>query len=175
MSEAAASSHHLIKKYANRRLYDTYTSSHINLQDIKDFVIQEIPFQVVEAKSGEDITRSILLQIIQEAESGEGQPILSSDALKNIIRFYGPLQGMLGPYLEKSLEVVMEIQKQAGLQSSEAWTQYMTSQAPVMQNVMKEYIERTKQLYMNTQNMFGLFPHFTSPFSPTPDTKKEEK
>lgn len=162
---------HLIKKYANRRLYDSHTSTHITLQDIRNYVIEEVPFQVVDAKSGEDLTRSILLQIIQDAEA-DGEPIFSSHALKNIIRFYGPFQGMLGSYLEKSLESVMEVQKQAGAPSSEAWTAFMASQMPVMQKVMQEYLERTKQLYMNTQNMFGMFPNFPSPFNP--NTKKEE-
>lgn len=160
MSETSSQPLHLIKKYANRRLYDSYTSSHITLQDIRNLVITETPFQVVEAKSGEDITRSILLQIIQEAEA-DGEPIFSADSLKTIIRFYGPFQGMLGSYLEKSLASVMEIQKQTGMQSSEAWTEFMASQVPVMQNVMREYVERTKQLYMNSQNMFGLFPNFS--------------
>ncbi|UYZ85248.1 polyhydroxyalkanoate synthesis repressor PhaR [Entomomonas sp. E2T0] len=162
---------HLIKKYANRRLYDSHTSTHITLQDIRNYVIEEIPFQVVEAKSGEDITRSILLQIIQDAET-DGDPIFSSQALKNIIRFYGPFQGMLGSYLEKTLESVMEIQKQSGMPSTEAWTDFMSSQMPVMQKVMQEYLERTKQLYMNTQNMFGLFPNFPTPFNQS--KKKEE-
>ncbi|MFD1260567.1 polyhydroxyalkanoate synthesis repressor PhaR [Entomomonas asaccharolytica] len=162
---------HLIKKYANRRLYDSHTSTHITLQDIRNYVIEEIPFQVVEAKSGEDITRSILLQIIQDAET-DGDPIFSSQALKNIIRFYGPFQGMLGSYLEKTLESVMEIQKQSGMPSTEAWTDFMSSQMPVMQKVMQEYLERTKQLYMNTQNMFGMFPTFPTPFNQ--NKKKEE-
>lgn len=162
---------HLIKKYANRRLYDSHTSTHITLQDIRNYVIEEIPFQVVEAKSGEDITRSILLQIIQDAET-DGDPIFSSQALKNIIRFYGPFQGMLGSYLEKTLESVMEIQKQSGMPSTEAWTDFMSSQMPVMQKVMQEYLERTKQLYMNTQNMFGMFPNFPTPFNQ--NKKKEE-
>ncbi|MEE4465562.1 polyhydroxyalkanoate synthesis repressor PhaR, partial [Azotobacter chroococcum] len=93
----------LIKKYPNRRLYDTRTSCHITLADIRQLVISEEPFQVVDAKTGEDLTRSILLQIIQEAES-DGEPIFSSETLKGIIRFYGPLQGVIASYLEKSIQ-----------------------------------------------------------------------
>ncbi len=146
----------LIKKYANRRLYDTSTSSHVTLGDIRQMVIDEIPFQVVEAKSGEDLTRSILMQIIQEAES-DGEPIFSSDMLKGIIRFYGPFQGMLGSYLEKSIQTVVDIQTQTGVQSSQAWSEFMHKQAPVMQELMSQYVEQSKQLYLGTQNLFGLF------------------
>ncbi|HYQ38789.1 MAG TPA: polyhydroxyalkanoate synthesis repressor PhaR [Pseudomonas sp.] len=149
----------LIKKYANRRLYDTQTSTHITLNDIRKLVIQEEPFQVVDAKSGEDLTRSILLQIIQEAES-DGEPIFSSDMLKGIIRFYGPFQGMLGSYLEKSIQAVVDIQAQTGQQSSQAWNDFMHSQIPVMQKLMGQYVEQSKQLYLSTQNLFGMFPGF---------------
>ncbi|MCC6073971.1 polyhydroxyalkanoate synthesis repressor PhaR [Pseudomonas sp. GCM10022188] len=149
----------LIKKYANRRLYDTQTSTHITLQDIRQLVINEEPFQVVDAKSGEDLTRSILLQIIQEAES-DGEPIFSTDMLKGIIRFYGPFQGMLGNYLEKSIQAVLDIQAKTGQQSSQTWSDFMRSQLPVMQDLMGQYVEQSKQLYLNTQNLFGMFPGF---------------
>lgn len=146
----------LIKKYPNRRLYDTHTSSHLTLADIRQLVIDKIPFQVIDAKSGEDLTRSILLQIIQEAESS-GEPIFSSDMLMGIIRFYGPLQGILGSYLEKSIETVIDIQTQTGEQSSRAWSEFMQQQAPLMQDLMRQYVEQSKALYLNTQNLFGLF------------------
>ena len=78
----------MIKKYPNRRLYDTYTSSYITLQEIKAMVIQAENIKVVDAKSNEDLTRSIYLQIILEEEAG-GLPLFSEEALANIIRFYG--------------------------------------------------------------------------------------
>jgi polyhydroxyalkanoate synthesis repressor PhaR len=146
----------LIKKYANRRLYDTHTSSHLTLADVRRLVIENIPFQVVDAKSGEDLTRSILLQIIQEAES-DGEPIFSIEMLTGIIRFYGPFQGILGSYLDKSIQTVIDIQSQTGAQSSEAWSEFMHQQAPVMQDLMRQYVEQSKALYLNTQNLFGLF------------------
>ncbi|MEX6502631.1 polyhydroxyalkanoate synthesis repressor PhaR [Pseudomonas zhanjiangensis] len=149
----------LIKKYPNRRLYDTRTSSHITLSDIRKLVVEQEPFQVVDAKTGEDLTRSILLQIIQEAES-DGEPIFSSDMLRGIIRFYGPFQGMLGSYLENSIKAVADIQAQAGQQSSQAWSDFMSSQLPMMQKLMGQYVEQSKQLYLNTQNLFGMFPGF---------------
>jgi polyhydroxyalkanoate synthesis repressor PhaR len=162
----------LIKKYANRRLYDTETSSHVTLSDIRQLVIDQVPFRVVDAKTGEDLTRSILLQIIQEAESG-GEPIFSSDMLKGIIRFYGPFQGMLGNYLEKSIQAVLEVQAKTGQQSSQAWSDFMRSQLPVMQDLMGQYVEQSKQLYLSTQNLFGMFPGF--PGATGPKDKDDDK
>lgn len=164
----------LIKKYANRRLYDTQTSTHITLQDIRQLVIQEEPFQVVDAKTGEDLTRSILLQIIQEAESG-GEPIFSSEMLKGIIRFYGPFQGMLGNYLEKSIQAVIDVQAKTGQQSSQAWSDFMRSQLPVMQDLMGQYVEQSKQLYLSTQNLFGMFPGFPGTASRSDKDGKKDK
>ncbi|KAA0987282.1 polyhydroxyalkanoate synthesis repressor PhaR [Pseudomonas sp. ANT_J12] len=146
----------LIKKYPNRRLYDTHTSSHLTLADIRQLVVDKIPFQVVDAKTGEDLTRSILLQVILEAESG-GEPIFSSEMLMGIIQFYGPYQGVLGSYLDKSIQTVIDIQSQTGAQSSEDWSTFMHQQAPVMQDLMRQYVDQSKALYLNTQNMFGLF------------------
>src|SRR5919199_6958816 len=101
----------LIKKYPNRRLYDTKTSSYITLADVKQMVLKQEEFQVVDAKSGEDLTRQILLQIILEEESG-GVPMFSSDLLSQLIRFYGhAMQGMMGSYLERNIKAFQDIQK----------------------------------------------------------------
>ena len=94
----------LIKKYPNRRLYDTATSSYITLADVKQLVLDQVVFKVMDAKSEEDLTRNILLQIILEEESA-GAPMFSSDMLSQIIRFYGnAMQGMMGSYLEKNIQ-----------------------------------------------------------------------
>src|SRR5690606_15765348 len=91
----------LIKEYHNRRLYDTQTSTYITLVDVKQLVLDTENFRVVDAKSNEDLTRSILLQIILEEEAG-GSPLFSAPMLAQIIRFYGhAMQGMMGAYLEK--------------------------------------------------------------------------
>src|SRR3954454_16278889 len=101
----------LIKKYPNRRLYDTKTSSYITLADVKQMVLKQEEFQVIDAKSGEDLTRSILLQIILEEESG-GVPMFTQDMLANIIRYYGhAMQGLMGSYLERSIVTFHEAQK----------------------------------------------------------------
>src|SRR3990172_6128619 len=90
----------LIKKSPNRRLYDTKTSSYITLADVKQMVLRQEEFQVVDAKSGEELTRQILLQIILDEESS-GMPMFSSDLLSHLIRFYGnAMQGLMGTYLE---------------------------------------------------------------------------
>ena len=104
----------LIKKYPNRRLYDTRTSTYITLADVKQLVLANEEFQVVDAKSSEDLTRSILLQIILEEESG-GMPMFSSNMLSQIIRFYGhAMQGIMGSYLEKNIHTFIDLQKVFG-------------------------------------------------------------
>ena len=101
----------LIKKYPNRRLYDTKTSSYITLVDVKQMVLKQEEFKAVDAKSGEDLTRQILLQIILEEESS-GAPMFTSDALSQMIRTYGnAMQGMMGGYLEKSIGAFQDMQK----------------------------------------------------------------
>src|SRR3546814_14932230 len=107
----------LIKKYPNRRLYDTQTSAYITLSDVKQLVLDCEEFKVVDAKSGEDLTRSILLQIILEEESG-GMPMFSPTMLSQIIRFYGhAMQGVMGSYLEKNIQAFMDIQDRMTEQS----------------------------------------------------------
>ncbi|MBU6246909.1 MAG: polyhydroxyalkanoate synthesis repressor PhaR [Xanthomonadaceae bacterium] len=102
----------IIKKYPNRRLYDTEISSYITLEEIRQLVLDGETFEVRDAKSGEDLTRSVLLQIISEHEE-KGQPMLSPQLLSQIIRFYGDsLQGFMGPYLERSLQVFLDQQQQ---------------------------------------------------------------
>ncbi|MGF1614735.1 MAG: polyhydroxyalkanoate synthesis repressor PhaR [Gammaproteobacteria bacterium] len=100
----------MIKKYPNRRLYDTAISSYITLEDVQRLVLSHIDFRVLDARTGEDITRNILLQIIVEREEG-GEPIFSTDVLQQIIRFYGDaLQGMIASYLDKSMNLFVKQQ-----------------------------------------------------------------
>lgn len=100
----------IIKKYPNRRLYDTAISSYVTLGDVKRLVLNRVHFRVVDARSNADITRSILLQIISEQEE-QGNPIFTTEVLAQIIRFYGnTLQGMMGNYLEQSLQVFIDQQ-----------------------------------------------------------------
>ena len=113
----------IIKKYPNRRLYDTETSSYITLQDVKKLVLEHVDFRVEDAKSKDDLTRSILLQIILDEETA-GAPMFSSDMLSQIIRFYGnAMQGMMGTYLEKNIHTFMDIQKRLQDQSRQIYGQ----------------------------------------------------
>lgn len=101
----------LIKKYPNRRLYDTAISSYITLVDVKNLVLDGIEFEVVDSKTNADITRSVMLQIISEEEEG-GEPIFSTDLLAKVIRSYGGKeQDLLTSYLEKSMQLWMEQQR----------------------------------------------------------------
>ena len=107
----------LIKKYPNRRLYDTQTSAYITLADVKQLVLDSENFKVIDAKSTEDLTRSILLQIILDEEAG-GAPLFSSQMLAHMIRFYGhAMQGMMGAYMEKTLQTFVEVQNRMQEQS----------------------------------------------------------
>ncbi|KDP88996.1 polyhydroxyalkanoate synthesis repressor PhaR [Cupriavidus basilensis] len=166
----------LIKKYPNRRLYDTQTSTYITLADVKQLVMDTEDFKVIDAKSGDELTRSILLQIILEEETG-GVPMFSSSMLSQIIRYYGhAMQGMMGTYLEKNIQAFIDIQNKLaenskGLYSGEPfspdmWSQFMNMQGPMMQGMMSNYIEQSKNLFVQMQeqmqsqakNMFGTFP-----------------
>ena len=103
---------HLIKKYANRRLYDTVTSKHITLDGIRDLIVSGSDVKIVDDTTGDEITRTILLQIIAERELG-GRPMLDSGFLMNIIRLYGnPVQDFVGEYLANSFDAFMKQQAQ---------------------------------------------------------------
>ncbi|MBV7534402.1 polyhydroxyalkanoate synthesis repressor PhaR [Duganella sp. sic0402] len=183
MSSAKKNADRLIKKYPNRRLYDTQTSSYITLTDVKQLVLDNEEFTVVDAKSNEDLSRSILLQIILEEEAS-GAPMFSSDVLAQIIRFYGhAMQGMMGSYLEKNVQAFTDIQSKftgsaVGSQpfSPEMWTQFMNVQGPMMQGMMNNYIDQSKSLFVQMQeqmqnqskNLFGTFP-----FAPVPPGDKK--
>lgn len=102
----------VIKKYPNRRLYDTVESRYITLADIRRLVMDKIDFVVIDKKSQEDITRSILLQVIAEQEH-TGEPLMSQDFLSQVIRSYGgAMQGFVGSYLEQSLKLLASQQNQ---------------------------------------------------------------
>ena len=103
---------HLIKKYANRRLYDTVASKHITLDGIHDLIVDGHDVKIIDDTTGEDISRSILLQIIAEREQG-GRPMLDADFLMRILRLYGnPMQDMVGEFLSRSFDAFMQQQKQ---------------------------------------------------------------
>ena len=161
-----------IKKYPNRRLYDTQSSTYVTLAEIKKLVMAASPLVVVDAKTGEDLTRSILLQIILEEESA-GVPMFSEAVLSNIIRFYGhAMQGHMGSYLESHVQSFMDWQSKLSESSPalspEVWAQFMQWQTPMMhnmfsglanpsQNVMTQMQEQMqKQIQKNTEQLLGV-------------------
>ena len=163
----------ILKKYPNRRLYDTRLSTYITLADVKAMVMSVESFEIRDAKTGEDLTRSILLQIILEEETG-GMPIFSAPMLSQLIRFYGhSMQGMMGSYLEKNLQTFTDIQARLSEQSKgmydpavqtpELWTQFLKGQAPEMQGVMSTYMEQSRSMFAQMQEQMSaqagmLFP-----------------
>ncbi len=145
----------IIKKYPNRRLYDTASSAYITLSEVKQLVMTREAFEVRDAKTGEDITRSILLQIILEEEAN-GSPMFTAPVLESLIRFYGhAMQGFLGGYLEKNIQSLIEVQTRFAEQSKglspEMWSQYVAMQPPVLQAMMGGSIEQSKAMLTQLQ------------------------
>jgi len=180
-----------IKKYPNRRLYDTANSGYITLVDVKQMVLEQIDFQVIDAKSGEDLTRAILLQIILEEESG-GLPMFSSEMLTQMIRFYGTAQQtMMGQYMEQNVKAFLAIQKKLQDQAKQVygdkmmltpdlWKQFMQMQAPAMQGMLGNYLEQSAKLFMDMQQRMqdqtrGMFSTFPFPGLPGQPGAEEDK
>ncbi len=139
----------IIKKYPNRRLYDTEISSYITIEDVRQLIVDGESFEVRDAKTGDDLTRQVLLQIITEHEQ-DGQPMLSTQLLTQLIRFYGDsLQGFMGNYLERSMQVFLEQQQQfrqqmGGLIGQTPWT------------MLNQLTERNMEMWKDfQQNLVG--------------------
>ena len=153
--EGARKTPRVIKKYPNRRLYDTDASEYITLAAVRQLVIDGEPFVVSDAKSGEDLTRSILMQIILEQEAN-GSPMFTTPVLCNIIRFYGhTMQGFMGGYFEKNMQALVDLQTRMGEQSKaltpEMWTQFMGAQAPLLHGMLGGNLDQTKNLFTEMQ------------------------
>lgn len=178
----------LIKKYPNRRLYDTSSSGYITLADVKAMVLEHVEFQVIDAKTGEDLTRSILLQIILEEESS-GVPMFSSDMLAQMIRFYGnALQGIMGGYIEKNIKAFVDIQDKLQEQARQVygdkmmltpdlWRQFLQMQTPALQGMMGKYLEQSANVFLEMQQQMqkqarGMFSAF--PFAGFPNGNEAE-
>jgi polyhydroxyalkanoate synthesis repressor PhaR len=151
-----------IRKYPNRRLYDAANDGYITLADVKQMVLENVAFQVVDARSGEDLTRATLLQIILEEESGAA-PMFSSEMLAQIVRFHGAAQQtIVGAYMEENLNTFLAIQTKlqalakpiAGdrlVLTPELWRQFMQLQAPAMQGMLGTYLEESARLFIKGQ------------------------
>jgi polyhydroxyalkanoate synthesis repressor PhaR len=175
----------MIKKYPNRRLYDTETSTYITLAEVKQLVLEYRAFQVVDAKSGDDLTRAILLQIILEEESG-GVPLFTSEMLANIIRYYGhSMQGLMGAYLERSIQAFHEAQRRFQDHTRSLYGDIPTPQNAMqdmirasqtaMPGAMGDYLERSAQAVIGMQEelsrqamkLFATFPYPGQPQAPS--------
>ena len=154
----------IIKKYPNRRLYDTEVSRYVTLEDVRNLVLQEVPFHIRDARTDEDLTRSILLQIIMEQEA-DGEPIFSEQVLTKIIRSYGDsLQGMMAGYIEHSLNLF--VGQQARIQE-----QMKTMMASDPLSMMREITERNLSIWQEMQE--GLIRAATpSPSGGRPDASR---
>lgn len=158
----------VVKKYANRRLYDTGRSSYVTLDDLCEMVKEGHDFIVVDAKSGEDITRSVLTQIIVDQES-KGENLLPTNFLRNLISFYGDsVQGAVPNYLESTLEVFVKNQENLREQMNKSMESMRTMEGmfPGAAN-LEELNKQNMAMFEKAMNMF-------TPFTP-PGTKPEEK
>ncbi|MBL0123456.1 MAG: polyhydroxyalkanoate synthesis repressor PhaR [Betaproteobacteria bacterium] len=193
----------IIKKYPNRRLYDTETSAYITLSDVKQFVLENQVFEVQDARSSENLTRSILLQIILEEESG-GVPMFSADMLANIIRYYGhSMQGLMGSYLERSIGAFHEAQRKFQEQTQtlygtlgnvapvlaplskavpaldpEAWTKLIPGAATGVPNMMGDYLEKSASNVIGMQEELrkqAMQMFSTFPYNPLAANAGDEK
>ena len=158
----------IIKKYPNRRLYDTEISSYITIEDVRQLIVDGEDFEVRDAKTGDDLTRQVLLQIIAEHEQ-DGQPMLSTQLLSHLIRFYGDsLQGFMGNYLERSVQLFMEQQQgfrqqMGNLLGQSPWT------------AMNQLTERNMEMWQEFQRNLsggGLSRPAVKPEAPQRETPK---
>lgn len=159
----------VIKKYPNRRLYDTEISSYITIEDVRQLIVDGEEFEVRDARSGDDLTRQVLLQIISEHEQ-DGEPVLSTQLLSQIIRFYGDsLQGFMGNYLERSMQIFLEQQAQfrnqmGGLIGQTPWT--------MMNQLTERNLAMWKDFHNNLSGSVGQTP---TTARPKPDSKPDTK
>jgi len=165
----------VIKKYPNRRLYDTSKSQYVNLETIRELVMQHKDFKVIDSKTEDDLTKSILLQIISDQEASDQQAILTQTVLKQLIRFYGSdKQLFMRQYLEQSIAIFLERQETFhGVVQD-----FMDSSSPM--NIFKEVVEKNMSLWQSfatgaadsAAKFTGTVPD--SDDSPNPDQPKKK-
>jgi polyhydroxyalkanoate synthesis repressor PhaR len=153
-----------IKKYANRRLYNTGTSTYVTLEDLATMVKAGSNFVVYDAKTGEDITRSVLVQIISEQENKEGQSLLPITVLRQLIRFYGDSMQMLVPrYLEVSIDTLVREQEKMRSQVAQAFG--VAGFGP-----LEEQVRRNMEMFQRAFAMFA--PPFARREGQAPEADK---
>jgi polyhydroxyalkanoate synthesis repressor PhaR len=161
----------LIRKYSNRRLYDTADSRHVTLDDLRQLIVAGEKIKVIDDKSGEDLTRSVLLQIISEQEQF-GSPVLGAELLEMIIRFYGgPMQALLSRYLEQAFTTMLQQQEAVQAQMAKA---LQTPFAPLAELARKN-AEMWGQVQAATRDAFAGRGADDSKSADRGDTKKNRK
>jgi len=156
----------VIKKYANRRLYNTGTSTYVTLEDLAEMVKKGEEFTVQDAKSGEDITHSVLTQIIFELENKDGQNMLPVSFLRQLISFYGDQMQMIVPsFLEQSMSAFAKEQERFREQMASAFgkgpVDMMSMSAPM--KALEEQTRRNMEMFQNAMRMFTPFPQAVQP------------
>ena len=172
----------IIKKYQNRRLYDTATSTYIVLENVKQIIIDGELIKVIDVKTNEDVTRSVLLQIILEEEVN-GVPMFSNKFLFQLIRFYGrSFQPSLSPFLEQGIDLFRKMQRQLyeqirdvygkeGIPNSvDAWNEFIANQAPKLEASMKDYVIKNTNIFLKMQEQLqqqteNVFNYMQFPFN----------
>ncbi len=165
-----------IKKYANRRLYNTGTSTYVTLEDLASMVKEGEDFLVYDAKSGEDITRSVLAQIIFEQEGKEGQNLLPASFLRQLISFYGDSMQLLVPrYLESSLDMLTKEQEKFRKQMTSAFGAGPFTTGP-FGALMEDQVRRNMEMFERTFSMFQPFQRKdTKPATPQAASSAESQ
>lgn len=160
----------IVKKYANRRLYDTGRSSYVTLEDLAEMVREGIDFKVVDAKSDKDLTQSVLTQIIVEQEAREDSPnLLPQNFLKEIIKFYGGnMQAFVPTYLEQAMQNFVQSQEQMREQMEKSFGGMMPMSTMSSMGQMEDMTKRNVEIMQKTMQMF-------TPFGAAFDLNKDKK
>lgn len=164
----------VIKKYANRRLYDTGRSSYVTLDDLCEMVKDGYDFVVIDAKSGDDLTRNVLTQIIVDQES-KGENLLPTGFLKNLIGFYGDnIQSMVPNYLETSFDMFVKNQERIREQINRSFegAQNMNGMFRATPSSLEEINRKNMEMFERTMKMFT---PFTAGYSASHKEEKDKK
>ncbi|PYE85212.1 polyhydroxyalkanoate synthesis repressor PhaR [Phyllobacterium leguminum] len=167
----------IIKKYANRRLYNTGTSTYVTLEDLAEMVKKGEEFTVQDARTGEDITHSVLTQIIFELENKDSQYMLPISFLRQLIAFYGDqMQTILPSYLEQSMAAFTREQERMREQMTGAFgkssADFMRMNIPV--KLIEEQVRRNTEMFNQAMRMFSPAPFSDAPNGKTTETRKDE-
>lgn len=146
----ASSADRIIKKYPNRRLYDTKISSYVTLEDLRELLMADEAFVVVDAKTGDDLTRVVLLQIIADCES-QGEPMFSTEMLSQMVRFYGnAMQGMVRTYMDEAMNLFFEQQRQFQKQIGQTTGQNPWSMMQGLTEMNNRYWQQAQESFFTT-------------------------